>query len=87
MDTKQKYIRVRYGIIIFPESISHDTFKHLNPTSAGFCYILDNEVKCFGHSFSLGIKSEPKKDSFDATNQLFGFEAAFAIKNEEAENR
>lgn len=76
MDTKQKYVRLKlYGaIIIFPAHIQHKDFKHMNIESAGFCYVKNNEVKCFGKSTSLGLESNPEEDSLKATRQLFGFE-------------
>ncbi len=41
MDTKQKYVRLRdYNqVIIFSPLLDHDTFRNLNPISAGFCYV------------------------------------------------
>ena len=47
--------------LIFPETISHDTFEYLRPTSAGFCRLYhDKETDsihwdCYGKSTSLGI--------------------------------
>lgn len=80
MDTKQKYVRLKeYNqIIIFPTIIEHSTFKHLNPISAGFCYINQDRVSCFGESISLGIKGM-EDDSFVATKQVFGWDAADAL--------
>jgi len=74
MNTKQKYIRLeRYDeIIIFPEVIEHSSFKHMKPISAGFCYIEDRKVSCFGESYSLGLESK-EDDSQRATWQLFGY--------------
>jgi len=71
---KQKYVRLeRYDeIIIFPTVIEHSDFKNMKPISAGFCYIQDREVVCFGESYSLGISSR-HDDSKKATRQLFGF--------------
>lgn len=76
MDTKQKYIRLKqYGaIIIFPMHIEHKDFKHMNIESAGFCYVNNNKVSCFGESTSLKLKSNPEADSLKATQQLFGYE-------------
>ena len=73
MSSKQKYVRlIEYDtIIIFNEIISHDTFKHLGVKSAGFCYIEDREVKCFGESYSLGLKSL-EEDTKIATHKIFG---------------
>lgn len=81
MDRKQKYVKIgEYSeIIIFPCTIDHDTFRHLNPISAGFCYIDPDEVRCFGKSFTLKLDSDPKNDSFYATKQLFGFEASLKL--------
>jgi hypothetical protein len=74
MDTRQKYVKVGVydSIVIFPEIIQHKEFKNLNPSSAGFCYVTDKEVKCFGESISLGITSD-EEDSEIATNQLFRY--------------
>ena len=61
------------SIIIFPMIIEHSSFKGRNPVSAGFCYIYEEEVCCFGESFSLGIKAN-ENDSEIATRQIFGFD-------------
>jgi hypothetical protein len=76
MDNTQKYVKIgRYNeIIIFPCTIEHSTFKHLNPVSAGFCYINCKKIDCFGESYSLDLKSN-KEDSFFATRQIFGIDA------------
>lgn len=81
-DTKQKYVKLdRFNeIIIFPCVIEHSDFKDMKPISAGFCYVKDNEVNCFGESVSLGIKSD-EKDSSLATKQIFGWEAMEALEN------
>jgi hypothetical protein len=83
MDTKQKYVKVgRFGeVIIFPQTIKHSTFRSLEIVSAGFLTIdAENEtVNCFGDSFSLNKKSDAS-DSFDATKQLFGIDAALKLK-------
>jgi hypothetical protein len=74
---KMKYVKVGdyNSIIIFPQIIEHSRFKHLNPTTAGFCYISEDKVKCFGESISLGIKSNERLDTIDATKQYCGTEA------------
>lgn len=74
-DTKQKYVRLGGldEIIIFPQVLEHSDFARLKPISAGFCYVNDKKVGCFGESFSLKLKSLPE-DSDIATRQLFGFE-------------
>jgi len=79
-DTKLKYVRLeRFDeIIIFPTVLAHSTFKHLNPISAGFCYIENNKVSCFGESISLDIKSK-EGDTQIATKQVFGFDAMLKL--------
>lgn len=81
MDTKQKYVRLKeYNqIIIFHPATEHSKFKNMNPISAGFCYVNDDKVECFGESISLGIKSM-EDDSYIATKQIFGWDAADKIK-------
>lgn len=82
MDTKQKYVRLKQynSIIIFPTIIEHSSFKHLEPISAGFCYLdVDNVVKCFGKSVSLDLDSM-EDDSELATKQIFGYEAVINMK-------
>lgn len=59
--------------------LEHSCFKHLNPISAGFCYIDNNKVSCFGRSVSLGIESM-KDDTEVATKQVFGFDAMLSLK-------
>jgi len=79
--TKQKYVRLKSynSFIFFPQIIEHSTFKHLNPVSAGFCYLDgDNVVKCFGKSISLGIDSDPE-DTKLATKQVYGIDAMLAL--------
>ena len=50
----QKYIITEIGqFIMFSNTIKHSSFKHLNPSSAGFCYIIDKVVKCSGESVTL----------------------------------
>ena len=80
MDTKQKYVRLGNNdeIIIFPKIMQHTDFKNLNPVSAGFCYIQENKVVCFGKSISLGLDSK-KDDTLKATKQIYGHEAMETI--------
>lgn len=75
MDRKQKYVRLAQynNIIIFPVTIDHSHFKHMNPVSAGFCYVDEKKVSCFGESFTLQMSSHAD-DSMYATHQLFGFD-------------
>lgn len=74
---KLKYIKLKEysSIIVFPCVVSHDTFKHLSPVTAGFCYINEKKVTCFGESISLGLKSNEEEDSKEATKQICGIEA------------
>ena len=60
-------------------NIEHDSFKNFNPITAGFCHILKDRVSCFGRSFSLGMSSEEKQDTLDATKQLLGIEAMLKL--------
>ena len=83
MDRKLKFVKLeRYKeVIIFPCSLEHSAFKHLNPISAGFCYVLGDEevVRCFGESFSLGLEADIQKDTLDATRQVFGIDAMLKL--------
>lgn len=83
MDTKQKFVRLKeYNeVIIFPCVIEHSRFQHFNPITAGFCYVNadKNRVYCFGESYSLGLKSDPKQDTIEATKQIFGIEACLEL--------
>jgi hypothetical protein len=79
-DTKMKYVRLEEydEIIIFPSIMGHSAFKRLNPISAGFCYISNNRIDCFGESTSLNLKSN-EEDTKIATKQAFGFDAMLKI--------
>ena len=79
-DTKLKYVRLKAydEIIIFSMLLEHSTFKHLNPISAGFCYIDDGKVSCFGRSVSLRIESM-EDDTKMVTKQVFGIDAMLAL--------
>lgn len=68
---KIKYIRTNNDeFILFPSTITHSEFKDYKPISAGFVQIRNNEVVCFGNSFTLGLESLPE-DSLLATRQYF----------------
>lgn len=86
MDIKLKFVRLKQynEVIIFPCVIEHSKFQHLNPISAGFCYVngKENRVDCFGESYSLRLKSDVKQDTIEATKQVFGIEACLAIISE-----
>lgn len=79
-DTMQKYVRLKEydQIIIFSQIIEHRTFKHLEPVSAGFCSVGDNAINCYGRSVSLNLDSK-EDDSFIATKQVFGYDAAESL--------
>jgi hypothetical protein len=70
--SKQKYVRLKEfdKIIIFHDLIQHSEFDGWVVISAGFCYVNNSEVKCFGESISLGLKSL-EEDSEIATKQIF----------------
>jgi hypothetical protein len=76
MNLKTKYVITEDKVIIvFPELIQHSEFKHFNPTSAGFISIGVNKqgnpsCSCYGESISLGLKSNPEKDTELAKKQL-----------------
>jgi len=78
---KMKYVKVGdyNSIIIFPTIIQHSDFRYLKPTSAGFCYISENKVECFGESVSLGLKSNERLDTIDATKQYCGVDAMLKL--------
>jgi len=71
--SKQKYVRLKeYNeIVIFPCIIEHSQFSSFNPITAGFCYVNNDKVRCFGYSVSLQLESDEEKDSALATKQLF----------------
>ena len=72
MSNKMKYVKIDEfdSIIIFPDIIMHSDFRYLKPISAGFCYINEDSISCFGESISLRLKTEPE-DSEIATRQYF----------------
>ena len=73
---KMKYVRLQEydSIIIFPCIINHSDFCQFLPVSAGFCYISEQKIECFGESVSLKLKSDAS-DSKVATKQYCGIEA------------
>jgi len=71
----QKYVKLPGNeIIIFPKSIEHFTFKHLNPVTAGLCIIDAKKrvVSCFGLSVTLHLQADEENDTKLATLQVFG---------------
>lgn len=89
MDTKQKYVKLKEydSIIIFPCIIEHADFKSFGVVSAGFCYVNERKkrVDCFGESVSLGLKSDVRNDTMQATKQIFGIEAMLDLLPDENE--
>lgn len=80
---KLKYVKVPpyNNIIIFPDNIQHAEFQLMAPISAGFCHIdaKNQEIVCYGDSYSLQLKSDNRQDSFEATKQFFGIDAAIKL--------
>lgn len=85
MSQKQKYIKLPSGeVIFFPPHIDHDTFKHLNPVTAGFCQIdqTAQKVHCYGNSYTLKLEANVMEDGRDATKQVFGIMALVDLLTE-----
>ena len=79
-ENKQKYVRLDNDeFIFFPVTIEHSRFRGYRIISAGFCIFGENEVSCFGESYSLKLKSD-SEDSKLATKQIFGFDAMLELK-------
>jgi hypothetical protein len=62
-------------IIVFGTVFQHSEFKHMSPVRAGFIsFGVDEEgnpdCTCYGDSISLGIGSDPEKDTRLAKSQL-----------------
>lgn len=78
---KHKYVRLREydSFIFFPEIIEHSRFRNFGVVSAGFCYINENKVTCFGQSISLNLKGL-EDDTKLATKQMFGLDAMLELK-------
>lgn len=57
--TVLKYVMTDRGPIVFHRDIMHDTFRNLEPRSAGFCGFNGTQFKAWGGSRSLNIKSAP----------------------------
>ena len=71
--TQNKYIKTKEGkILIFDKDIRHDTFKDLEPISAGFAFTDGDEIICNGFSFHLDLSSDEEIDSALATKMMFG---------------
>lgn len=63
MSKELKYVMIDIKPILFSNMQQHKEFKHLNPTSAGFCRISEKEeggfvVITYGESISLNLKSK-----------------------------
>lgn len=75
MITKIKYIRFRYGFVLFPETMGHDEIKYKDePISAGFCYydVTHESWFCYGESVSLNLKSKDD-DSLQLSRQMIPY--------------
>lgn len=62
-------------IIVFPETMNHSDFKDFNPVRAGFISFGVNSegnpsCSCYGYSYTLGLKSDPEKDTHIAEIRL-----------------
>jgi hypothetical protein len=62
-------------IIVFPETMLHSHFEDFKPVRAGFIsFGVDSEgnpsCSCYGHSYTLGLKSDPEKDTHIAEIRL-----------------
>ena len=75
------YSRVKYivteenDIIVFNEILNHSDFRKFNPVRAGFISFGVNKqgnptCSCYGESISLGLKSDPVKDTLIAKLKL-----------------
>lgn len=77
MKTKYVKIQSQWGeqIIVFSEILPHNTFKDMNPISAGLINI-DKDIKgkvdcfCYGESDGLGLKADTENDSKLANQQI-----------------
>lgn len=79
MLTNIKYVITENDyIIVFPGLFNHSDFRHYNPKRAGFISfgVKDGNptCSCYGESFSLGLKSDPEKDTLIAKRQLNMFD-------------
>lgn len=74
--TRVKYvITEKQDVIVFSETLEHAQFKSFNPISAGFISFVVSEngnpsCSCYGESISLGIKSNPERDTMLAKRRL-----------------
>lgn len=71
----QKYVRLPGNeFVIFPKSLQHLDFNHLNPVTGGSCIVDADKKKvfCFGGSITLDLQADEKEDSKLATLQIFG---------------
>ena len=58
-------------IIVFPYGLKHSTFRDFNCVRAGFISFEEGKAKCYGDSFTLGLKSDEKLDSELANDDIF----------------
>jgi hypothetical protein len=62
-------------IIVFPETMLHSHFEDFKPLRAGFIsFGVDSDgnpsCSCYGESYSLGLRSDPEKDTKIAKQRL-----------------
>lgn len=73
---KTKYVLTKDRVIIvFSELLQHKEFESFNPISAGFISFGVNKegnptCSCYGESISLGLQSDPERDTKIAKMQL-----------------
>lgn len=71
-----KYVKINGDrLIIFPKTMMHSDFKHMNPITAGFVrqkmHDNDNiELECFGRSESLNLNSDASEDTYIANASM-----------------
>lgn len=75
MDRVKYIVTKDKEVIVFGELMQHSDFRHFDPISAGFISIGVNKdgnptCSCYGRSISLGIDSDPERDTRLAKMQL-----------------
>ena len=75
MDRVKYIVTKDKEVIVFGELMQHSDFRHFDPISAGFISIGVNKdgnptCSCYGRSVSLGIDSDPERDTILAKMQL-----------------
>lgn len=76
MFSRIKYVVTKdKSIIVFSETFNHSDFRSKEPISAGFISFGINKqgnptCSCYGESTSLGLKSDPERDTTIAKRHL-----------------